>query len=383
METFARLENASFVRRPRGGEDLLNNRKQQSPPETDTRPPHARGRRREMVLSHPNRDGATVSRTGLVLGILALSIMTVTGMFHVPVARADSVTFQSASPYQLADLLAEVDPAYDLDVEAKLVFPAKRKPVMPAFVFMHGSGGPLLRHHKYLELARAQGFATLQLDSFGPRGIGSTVGNQSNVTAAMMTTDLLRALKYLAERPDIDPGKIVVMGSSKGAIAALYAAWTPAREKVVGALDFAGYLLLYPLCTAIEDAKTTAAPVRIFIGEEDNWTPPAPCIEQTARMRDMGRDWAITLYPGAYHGFDAPIQGIRAMPSAYSMVDCRIALRADGYEYETGSGHLLTKAERRKAFRFCARKGAVKMGGYHAAEPLFRDIEGILKSLVD
>ncbi|MBT5267644.1 MAG: alpha/beta hydrolase fold domain-containing protein [Rhodospirillaceae bacterium] len=327
------------------------------------------------------REHSRHNRTCALVLLVALSTLLV--LAPVSAADAEGIKFKSASPYQLADWLAEPTPTYDVEIDADLIYPDEIKAAMPAFVFMHGSGGRLLRHHRYLELARKPGFVTLQIDSFGPRGIGSTVGNQTNVTAAMMTTDLLRAMKLLAERPGIDPKKIVVMGSSKGAIAALYAAWTPIREKVAGDLDFAGYALLYPLCATIEDAQITAAPVHVFIGEEDNWTPAAPCIEQVKRMKALGQDWAISLYEGAYHGFDAPIKGIRAMPSAYSMASCNIALRADGYEYETGSGYLLTKAERRSAFRFCAKKGSVKMGGYHAADALLKDVETFLRSVVD
>lgn len=298
-------------------------------------------------------------------------------------AWADEVTFTSASPYQLADLLSAAEPAYGVEIGADLVYPDETGEAMPGFIFIHGSGGRLLRHQRYLDLARQLGFVTLQVDSFGPRGVSSTVGNQTNVTAAMMTIDVLRALKFLAGQPNIDPDRIVIMGSSKGAIAALYAAWQPVREKVVGSLDFAGYILLYPLCVTIEDGKVTASPVHVFIGDKDNWTPAAPCIEQVGRMKALGRNWSITLYEGAYHGFDAPMQAIRNLPHAYSMVGCKVALRADGYEYEIGSGHLLTRADRRKAFRSCARKGAVKMGGYHAADALLRDVGTFLRSVLD
>ena len=96
-------------------------------------------------------------------------------------------------------------------------------------------------------------------------------------------------------------------------------------------------------------------------------------------MEALGHVWSITLYEGAYHAFGAPIEGIREMPHAYSMAGCNIALRADGYEYETGSGYLLTKAERGLAFRACALKGGVKIGGSNAAVDVQRDIETFLE----
>ena len=313
-------------------------------------------------------------------GLCGLGLLLALNLTFAAVVEAEEVGFLSASPYQLGDLLAETNPIYDVPISADLVHPEKTAKTMPAFVFMHGSGGRLLRHHQYLEVARSLGFITFQIDSFGPRGVSSTVGNQTNVTAAMMTTDALRALRYLAGRADVDPERIVIMGSSKGAIAALYAAWTPVRQKVVGRLDFAAYLLLYPLCAVLEDGKVTNNTVHVFIGEKDNWTPAKPCIQQVGRMKSLGRVWAITLYADAYHAFDAPIDSVRSLPHAYSMADCTIALRADGYEYETGSGYLLNKFERRLAFRACAKKGQVKIGGAHAAAELLEDVRALLVS---
>lgn len=304
-------------------------------------------------------------------------------LLAIPTAWADEVTIPSANPYQMGDLLTEANPVYDLPIKADLRIPDNVTKPVPALVFMHGSGGKLLRHHRYLELARKLGYATLQMDSFGPRGVTSTVGNQTNVTAAMMATDLLRALTFLADRSEIDADKIAVMGSSKGAIAALFASWSPIREKVAGDLDFAGYILLYPLCLAIEDGDVTKNPVHIYIGEKDNWTPAAPCITLAGDMKSRGLNWDITLYEGAYHAFDAPLKDIRHLPHAYSMAACDIALRQDGYEVERNSGFLLTKAERRQAFRKCAKKGGVKMGGSHAAGPLLADVERFLRALLE
>ena len=78
-----------------------------------------------------------------------------------PGAEAEEITFTSVSPYQLGDLLSMADPEYGVKIDADLVYPGTVTDIMPAFVFMHGSGGRLLRHHRYLDLARDLGFVTL------------------------------------------------------------------------------------------------------------------------------------------------------------------------------------------------------------------------------
>jgi len=311
----------------------------------------------------------------------AAALLLASMPWFVPLASAKEISFMSASPYQLADLIRTKNPGYGVKIRANLIYPTTISGTVPVFIFLHGSGGRLARHQRFLTLARKLGFATLQIDSFGPRGVSSTIGSQSNVTAAMMTIDLLRALKFLAADRRTDARKIVVMGSSKGAIAALYASWNPIRQKVVGSLDFAAYLLLYPLCVAIQDGRVTTNPVRVFIGEKDNWTPAAPCVQQAMRMKRRGRDWTVTLYKDSYHAFDAPIGVPRLIPNAFSMVGCSVALRADGIEYETKSGLLLTREQRRRAFGKCVRRGFVKIGGpAAAAAAFFKDLEVFLRS---
>ncbi len=319
-----------------------------------------------------------------LLAILCgLLVLAVWGSFAAKLIIIDDVTIKSAGYYQMNNLLSEDNPKYDISLEADLVHPKKTKDVMPAFIFMHGSGGRLYRHEKYLELARELGFVTLQVDSFGGRDVSSTVGSQTEVTAAMMAIDALRALKYLASRSDIDAKKVTIMGSSKGAIAALYAAWTPIRKKVAGDLDFAGYALLYPICVTIEDDQVSSSPVHIFAGKKDNWTPPAPCIKQVEKMKLRGRDWGISLFEGAYHAFDSWRDGIRDVPNAYSYDGCDLALRADGTDYDAASGYLLNRAERRLAFETCGKKGSVKVGGNHAVDALLRDLRKFLESILD
>ena len=52
-------------------------------------------------------------------------------------------------------------------------------------------------------------------------------------------------------------------------------------------------------------------PVRILIGEVDDWTPAKPCAELASLARERGWPLETTVYEGAHHGFDAPSGRVR------------------------------------------------------------------------
>ena len=66
--------------------------------------------------------------------------------------------------------------------------------------------------------------ATLRLDSYTARGIGNVMAEQSNAAQFMPIYDVYRAVEMLAEMPGIDPGRIYIMGFSRGGSAARVAA---------------------------------------------------------------------------------------------------------------------------------------------------------------
>ena len=61
-----------------------------------------------------------------------------------------------------------------------------------------------------------------------------------------------------------------------------------------------------------------AAPMLILMGEQDDWTPAAPCHALAARFPHQ-----ITMisYPGAYHEFDAPDRPVRILSGAATAVN--------------------------------------------------------------
>ena len=99
-----------------------------------------------------------------------------------------------------------------------------------------GSGG----HQPFEVLAdylTRRGFAVLRTDD---RGVGRTTGRYDQATTADFARDALAAVRYLRQRPDIDPGHVGLLGHSEGGAAAIIAA--AASPDVAFVISLAGLL---------------------------------------------------------------------------------------------------------------------------------------------
>lgn len=195
--------------------------------------------------------------------------------------------------------------------------PAARAERRPAVLLLHGCGGLYrrtgevsARHAEMLELMREQGWHVLLLDSFSSRGVREicTVrAGARTVSAAERKRDALAALEWLAARGDVDAGRIAIVGWSHGGSTTLNAV-NAADPEVRAAPRPALATAFYPGCRVpLRDGWQPLVPTVIHIGERDDWTPAAPCIE-------LGRAAAgleLHLYPGAHHGFDDPANPVR------------------------------------------------------------------------
>ena len=120
---------------------------------------------------------------------------------------------------------------------------------VPALLIHHGSGGVSeTRELRYAREIVQMGVATLVINSFKPRGITSTVRDQSTVTNNDMLADEFAALKALAGHARIDGKRVGVMGFSKGGTAALLAAHeVRAARALPEGLRFALHVPFYPI----------------------------------------------------------------------------------------------------------------------------------------
>lgn len=243
------------------------------------------------------------------LRLFALTACLLTGVAAAQ-SRTESVQFAGATAN------ASEFPATS-SVKATLSLPSTPAGQrVPAVVLLHGSGGVDGRGAYHAAGLNQAGFATLEVYMF-ERDQRPRQGHTVTLSHAY------GALKYLASRPDIDPNSIGVMGFSWGGNMAL----RMSSAKVRGAfsndlkdLGFAAHVAFYPVCwfhnslltstdPATQDtyAAFTGAPVWIAIGELDDYGDPQDCPEFGKGVADASKGTvAVTVYPGATHGWDVP-----------------------------------------------------------------------------
>ncbi len=197
------------------------------------------------------------------------------------------------------------------EVSAELQMPKDAKSKASAVVILHGSGGIDGRGQFHVEALNKAGFATLEVYMFA-RGQRPREGGTATLTHGF------GALKYLAGRPDIDPGKIGVMGFSFGGNMTLRMASKAVSEAFLpNAADprFAAHAPFYPSCWVFarepEYRTLTGAPVMLFSGGQDDYETSADaCAKFLDTLPESSRRHVtLQFYPDATHGWDTRRSG--------------------------------------------------------------------------
>ncbi len=194
------------------------------------------------------------------------------------------------------------------------------------------SGAPM----RWATLLAAQGYVAIIPDSFSTRGFPEGVCTQPDEAAPQLRRvapiqrayDAYAALAYLRTLPYVDGTHVGVIGGSHGGSSTLAAMVAPASDKAPLAEErrhgFAAGVALYPGCggqfgtwsvsrasgsygaiTAYNGVYQPIAPLKILVGERDDWTPASPCEELAERAGAAGYPVSIKVYPGAQHSFDS------------------------------------------------------------------------------
>jgi dienelactone hydrolase len=203
----------------------------------------------------------------------------------------------------------------------------------PAIVMMHGRAGAYSsrangvydastlskRHQAWGELLAREGYFALMADGFGPRGYPRGFGPHSyndrpeqlnEVTIRPL--DAYGAASFLRTLPGVAKNRIGLLGWSNGGSATISAisADAPGRTSPAAETGFRAAAAFYPACALKDKFKDTIflpyAPLLLFHGLADEETSARRCAALVERSKAQGMDIAITLYPGATHGFDDP-----------------------------------------------------------------------------
>lgn len=304
---------------------------------------------------------------------LALALCLATAACVARPDGSETRTFESRS-YGFIDELLRGEAGSPVTVEASLTLPPPGvgAPPYPALVLLHSSNGQGSQDWLYARRLSEAGIAVLAVDSFDGRGVSHTVRDQTLVSTASMLADAFGGLDVLSADPRIDPARIGVLGFSKGAIAALYAAYRPVAARAArSSRRFALHLAYYPWCgLRLHEPVTTGAPVLIQTGALDDLVPPERCAELIAASRGAAGppNMRLVVLPEARHAFDHPMLSMFGnLPiSAPSPAFCRLQQQADGSFVETSSGRAVNGANLNEALAGCSRMGHA--GGNEAAD---------------
>lgn len=249
----------------------------------------------------------------------------------------------------------------------------------PAMVIVHGFGGVSdAREGFWARELAAFGLASLVIESFTARGVGSSIDDQSRVSTAQGLRDAYAALGYLAQQDFIDARRIGVMGMSWGGTVALRAA---DRRRQGDGPGFAASIPLYPGCVAQYRNPQPGAPLLVLIGERDDYTGVKTCVDYVERIRAAGGSAQVRVYRDAHHGFDGNAREIFS-PQAQNYRECVLLIEDDGTTTYGRTGEPLDSAQ--KAFdlmrRDCMRSGATVGGNPRARTQALRDVKAFLKT---
>lgn len=183
----------------------------------------------------------------------------------------------------------------------------------PAVIILHGSAGPSAREIGYADRLNAAGIAALVPDLWSARGIGGGSEGRPK-TVAETLPDVYGARAFLAARPDIDEGRIGVMGFSFGGIASMLSATHAQNDLYLPGGHFKAMMPVYPVASAFnrvpgfEFGNLVDAPVMLVTGALDQYDDDAeagPKLVASLDPKDAAKV-TVTVLDGAHHCFDLP-----------------------------------------------------------------------------
>ena len=136
------------------------------------------------------------------------------------------------------------------------------------------------------------GYAVLLFDAFSPRQVKTTCSDPYAVHPGQRARDIAGAVRFLADRNDMDPDRVGVMGLTHGAWSILYSLTTIAEEPGLSAA-----IVIFPLCGAFSQFH---APVWVLTGERRHGSDSYPCDKFLPKV-PSNHEITLRTYPDSQH----------------------------------------------------------------------------------
>ena len=234
------------------------------------------------------------------------------------------IEFQSIPMITMQNILNRGSYGETQTISGTLNFPANAPDKnVPAVILLHGGGGISTPQAHWIKTLNSIGLATFMVDSnWARRNCKKDKKNKSfkvggpycNGThrGMLRIVDAYRALELLSKHPRIDSTRIGCLGTSLGGVGCLYQS-VKRFQKMWGTpgIEFAASVPMYPVCTTKwkEDDVMSDEPIRIHIGELDQYGSAESCVKYVERLRTKGKDITVTVYPDVHHSFVTKIIG--------------------------------------------------------------------------
>jgi dienelactone hydrolase len=168
---------------------------------------------------------------------------------------------------------------------------------LPAVIALYGAGGNVAGMERYAGVLAAQGFAVYLLHYFDRTGTQYADKQIIFRNFPLWMKTLWDAISFVEKQPQVDVGRIALLGFSLGAYLSLSTSAIDPRVKIVveffGGMPKEMKLFMRRLC-----------PVLILHGEDDPTVPVEEAYNLQKLLEKKQIPYEIKIYPGVGHGFD-------------------------------------------------------------------------------
>lgn len=242
----------------------------------------------------------------------------------------------SASPINYHEAIVRPDAMSRIVVDGKLFLPLESKRTgkgpLPLVLIVPGSLGVTAANLTHASTLTDRGLAAFVLDSFGARGVSSTVAKQTQFSFAASAFDVLAAWRVLTALPEIDSRRIGTQGHSRGGAAVLTAATRRFADPIIGrGSGPSAVLAAYPWSGhQFADPRVGDVEIRSLIGDRDEWCSPMQVQGHMHAIRLSGGTASMRLVSAAHHSFDRGAEIVEIAEASVSPAAPTTYLADDG-----------------------------------------------------